>query len=270
MAPHRSRLEVVDGVERFHVSVAWGGRPWYWMVVHHVGGVVVDTGPVHARPAVARFLREHRVTDVLTTHGHEDHVGNHAAVPPGATVHAPESTLPILERGPPPFPFYRRFTWGMHGPAPGAKALGARVEAGGRAFRVVPTPGHSDDHVAFLDEAASAVYSGDAYLGKFRAARDEEDVHTELDSLRRLADLDPARLYPAHGPSVARPRAKLLETVGHFEALARRCHVLAAQGLAPRRIAREVVGREGSLTYFSGGEFSGVKLVRNLLRRPAP
>jgi glyoxylase-like metal-dependent hydrolase (beta-lactamase superfamily II) len=134
-------------------------------------------------------------------------------------------------------------------------------------FRVVPTPGHADDHVAFFDEDASALFTGDAYLGRFRAARTVEDVHTELDSMRRLADLDAAILYPGHGATVRRPRAKLLETVEHFESLARRAHALAAKGWGVRRIRREILGGEPLLTYISAGEFSANKLVENLLRR---
>lgn len=246
------------------------GRPVKWVSVYLVGDALVDTGCSSARPAFARILASRRVASVLTTHEHEDHVGNHALLPSGTVVHAPGLAKRFLDAGTPPFPFYRRFVWGKPDAAPGARLARDRVEAAGRVFRVVPTPGHSMDHVAYLDEERGALFSGDAYMGKFRAARREEDVGTGLASLRRMADLDPAVLYPAHGPILERPRRKLLDTAEHFEALGRRARALRERGWTHRRIARELVGREPGLTYVSSGEFSSVKLVENLLRPTMP
>lgn len=265
--PLRERIDRHGDVERLSVSVAYAGRPIYWASVHLVDGALVDSGPAHARPALLRFLASRRLDTVLTTHLHEDHVGNHEALPEGVRVVAPAATVELLERGPPPIPLYRRVTWGSHGRAPGAETLGDRVDTPRRSFRVVPAPGHSADHVAFLDEAASALYTGDAYLGRFKAARDEEDVHEEIATLRRLADLDAATMFPGHCPIVERPRAKLLDTAEHFERLARDAWRLADRGLSVRRIRRELLGAEPVLTFLSGYEFSCVKMVRNLLRR---
>lgn len=264
------RTERIGEVERLHMARAFLGRPLYWTSVYLVGDTLVDSGCSSARPAFARWLAEKRVTTVLTTHEHEDHIGNHAILPRDALVQAPALARRFLDEGHPPFPLYRRAVWGYHEKAPGAQLVGARVKASDRSFRVLQTDGHSDDHVAFLDEAEQALYAGDAYMGRFRAARLEEDVHTEIRSLRAMAALDPTILMPAHGPVLPRPRARLLETAQHFEDLARQAHALADKGFAPRRIRRELLGREPALTGISLGEFSGEKLVVNLLReRPA-
>jgi glyoxylase-like metal-dependent hydrolase (beta-lactamase superfamily II) len=198
-------------------------------------------------------------------------VGNHDLLGPGVEVFAPPLARRFLAEGTPPFPLYRQFFWGF----PRAKGIGTRPAAGTirtatSAFRVVPTPGHSEDHVAYLDEASGALFSGDAYMGKFRAARLVEDVATEVASLRRMADLDPGVLYPAHGPIVERPRKRLLETADHFDDLRRRAHALRGKGLDAHRIARELLGREPAITWVSMGEFSHVNMVRNLLRTPSP
>ena len=269
LLPIAERVETVEGVERLWVSVAPGGRAAYWAIVHLVDGVLVDSGPSRARRAVGRFVARRPLSAVLTTHGHEDHVGNHEALPRDVPVHAPAATLPLLESGPPPIPFYRRLTWGAHGASPGARGFeaGETVETPKRRFLVVATPGHSDDHVSFLDEDAGAIFTGDAFLGRSRIARLEEDLHAQVETWRRLADLDPSLLFPGHGPVVRRPRARLLDQVGHYESLARRCHALADRGWAPRRIRRELLGREPFLRWFSRGEFSAENLVVNLLRR---
>lgn len=265
--PLWERVEQVGDVERLWVSVALAGRPMYSAVVHHVDGILVDSGPGIARRAVERFLARRPLRAVLTTHLHEDHVGNHEILPRDVPVHAPEATVALLERGPPPIPRYRLLTWGGHGPAPGARVVGEVVETPKRRFRVFATPGHSEDHVSFLDEGASALYTGDAYLGKPRVARLEEDVHTQIESLRRIAEIDAQAIFPGHGPAVQRPRQKILDTIEHMEGLARRAWALADKGLTRRQIAREMFGPEPFITWFSLGEFSAVNLVENLLRR---
>lgn len=265
-----SRRERFGEVERFHMARTVAGRPLIWTSVYRLGDVLIDSGCSTGRRAFASFLRERPVRVVLATHEHEDHIGNHALLPADAVRHAPRLACEFLERGHPRFPRYRRFVWGYHEPAPGAVPVGEKVDAGGRGFRVLQTNGHSADHVAYLDERENGLYSGDAYMGKFKAARLEEDILTEVASLRRMAELDPTTLYPAHGPVLPRPRAKLLETAEHFDALWRRAWKLHDAGASPRAIRRELFPREPALTYISSGEFSCANTVANLLRaRPA-
>lgn len=252
-------------------------RP-YFTSAYRLGEVLVDSGCSSGRAAFAPWLRRRAPRAVLTTHEHEDHIGNHALLPPVAQVWAPPLAARFLREGHPRFPLYRRLVWGYHEVAPhldlpswrlGDKAATAptRLDAAGRSFLALQTNGHSVDHVAYLDERENGLFSGDAYMGKFKAARLEEDLHTGIASLRAMAELDPATLFPAHGPVLPRPRARLLDTVEHFEAIWRRAWVMRERGETPRRIARELLGGPSLLTLFSGGEFSETKLVVNLLRR---
>ena len=253
-------------VERLHMTRRLPGLAPYFTSVYRIADVLVDSGCGSGRARFVPWMRERAVRHVLTTHEHEDHIGNHAALPKEATVWAPALAARFLEEGHPPFPLYRRIVWGYHEPAAGARVVGEKVDAGGRSFRVVRTDGHSADHVAYLDERENGLYSGDAYIGKFRAARLAEDVHEEIASLRRMADVDPAALFPAHGPVLPRPRARLLETAEHFESLARRAWAMRERGMTERRIAKELLGGPSFLTIFSGGEFSETNLVVDLLR----
>lgn len=262
-----SRIERFDGVTRVHMSRTVAGRPVQWTSVYRIGEAIVDSGCSSGRAVFAKLLRERAPVAVLTTHEHEDHIGNHAILPRGTVVHAPALAREFLERGHPRFPLYRRLVWGYHEKAPGARLAGDKVDVGGRAFRVIQVNGHSMDHVAYLDERENGLYSGDAYMGKFKAARLAEDVHTGIASLRRMADLDPAMLFPAHGPALPRPRERLLDTVAYFEDLARRAWALHDRGIPARRIAKEILGGPQWITRFSLGEFSETNLVTNLLRR---
>lgn len=258
-----AKRESFGDVERLHMTRTLVGRPLYWTSVYRVGDVLIDSGCSTGRRAFVPWLRERPMRVALATHEHEDHVGNHAVLPTDVASYAPALTKRFLDEGHPRFPLYRRFVWGYHDRAAGTQPVPDKLEG----FRVVRTNGHSADHVSYLHEATNAVFTGDAYMGKFRAARLEEDVHTGLDSLRRLADLDAAVMYPAHGAVIERPRAKLLETVSYFEDLWRTAWSMRERGVTERRIARELLRGPGFLTMFSLGEFSEAKLVANLLRR---
>jgi glyoxylase-like metal-dependent hydrolase (beta-lactamase superfamily II) len=260
------RIETHGSVVRHHTARLVPGPLKVWVSCYVTGDVLVDSGMPHARREVERFLAARPIATCLTTHEHEDHVGNHDLLR-DVEIHAPPIASSYLEAGTPPFPRYRRFFWGMpRGRGITSRAPEATVHASGRRFRVIDAAGHSDDHVAYFDEVDGALFSGDSYMGKFRAARLAEDIATEIATLRRMADLDPAVLYPAHGPILERPRAKLIETAEHFEDLQRRARRLADKGEPERKIARELLGREPIITLVSMGEFSHLNMVRNLLR----
>lgn len=243
------------------------GRAIYWTSLYYSEGVLIDSGCARGRDSVQKFLSQRRVDAALTTHEHEDHVGNHDLLT-GVEVFAPQRAIDILEKGPPRLPFYRWLAWGGHDKAPGiAKRVGNRVEtSAGRAFSVMPAPGHSADHVVYLDENASAVYTGDAYFGKLRAVREKEDVPLQMQTLRRIAALDPAVLYPAHGTILERPRAKLLEVADYFDALREKARRLREKGHSTRRIRQDLFGSEPGMTYYSVGAFSAENVVKSLLR----
>ncbi len=260
---HRSRLDERAGVERLQMVHTIGGRSLMWVSVYRVGDTLIDSGCSWGRPILERYLREHPVSSVLTTHEHEDHVGNHEVIQ--ADMYAPGRAVQLLHEGPPRLPPYRWVTWGAHGKAPQARKVPDSLKLGERSWSIIPTPGHSADHVAYLDETSGAVFTGDAYLGKLKAIRAKENLPVQMASIRRIADADPSALYPAHGMILERPRAKLLEVADHFDRLREKARALSERGLTPRRIRQELMGPEPSLTYVSLGAFSSENLIRSLL-----
>jgi len=103
-------------------------------------------------------------------------------------------------------------------------------------FGVVPTPGHSDDHVVFtLDRV---VFCGDLVLGEGSTfvPPDGGSLVAYLESLERLRDLDAELLCPGHGPWITDPRAKVGEYIEHK--LDRERKLLAALAAGERSRAR--------------------------------
>jgi glyoxylase-like metal-dependent hydrolase (beta-lactamase superfamily II) len=97
---------------------------------------------------------------------------------------------------------------------PGGRLLGAgeRLTLAGTSLDVVPTPGHTADHLAFRLESG-AVLVGDHVLGRGTSVvtHPEGDVVAYLESLRRVHDLGPAALYCGHGPELTEDPGAVLD-----------------------------------------------------------
>src|SRR5919201_4486638 len=102
---------------------------------------VVDPGPdlgEHVEAVLLAARRRGGVGGIAVTHDHGDHAGAVEAL--------------ARRAGAPPVAAAR---------LPGAQRVGEGDEAG--PFRVVPTPGHAPDHLAFV--VGRVVFTGDAVLG---------------------------------------------------------------------------------------------------------
>src|SRR2546426_4049182 len=81
---------------------------------------------------------------------------------------------------------------------------GERIEGEGVTLVPVYTPGHASDHLCYYLVEEKALFTGDVILGGSTTVipSDDGDLLEYLDSLRRLAQLDLRRIYPAHGPVI--------------------------------------------------------------------
>lgn len=194
-----------------------GTNTW---VVGPAPAVVIDPGPEHGGHLREIVRSAGRVGEIVLTHDHPDHA-------PGAMRLAEMAGAPVRAAR----------------PADGMELLrdGQVVRAGTTSLQAVATPGHSPDHLAFFEPGAGALFTGDAVLGRGTSVIDppEGDLAAYLKSLRRMRELDPATIYPGHGPVVLRARDKLDEYLEHREMRERQ--VLDALG-TERKTPEEMVG----------------------------
>jgi glyoxylase-like metal-dependent hydrolase (beta-lactamase superfamily II) len=97
-------------------------------------------------------------------------------------------------------------------------AAGGPVPAGDGQLEIVPTPGHSPDHLCFFDREAGDLYCGDlARKGGTIVipAKKGGDLRAYLASLRLVRELAPRRLLPGHGPIVDDPAALIDDYIAH-------------------------------------------------------
>ena len=93
----------------------------------------------------------------------------------------------------------------------------------GRDLLAVPTPGHTQGHTVFADQAAGMLFAGDHVLPHITPSVGFEPVTGELPlgdylrSLRLMLDLPDLRLLPAHGPVGGSSHTRALELLAHHE-----------------------------------------------------
>jgi glyoxylase-like metal-dependent hydrolase (beta-lactamase superfamily II) len=250
-----------DGqVIRLRMARTLFGRPVYFTAAYWVDGLLIDTGCAHtARQA----------DQVVNTHSHEDHIGANASIQETfrCPILAHPDALPILEN--PRLQAlqpYRRIFWGWPRPSQG-QPLEDQVETERFRFQVIHTPGHSPDHICLFEPEQGWLFSGDAYIGgEDRASRAGYDIHGIIASLEKLAALPVQTIFSGSGTVRANGVQPLLDKIAYLEELGSHIRSLHDQGLGPRRIRRQLLGRELAITYITLGHFSGRQLVQAYLR----
>lgn len=168
--------------------------------------------PAGRAPAIDRHADT--LAHVAVTHTHPDHVGGvaHYAAETGATVWAHEAFTERFERA--------------TGVAPDRTFRDGTIIPADPPVKVLETPGHAPDHVAFA--VGSDVLCGDLAVaeGSVVVGASGGDLRAYLTSLRRLHARDPDRLHPGHCTEIDQPRDRLAELVAHR--LDRERRVLAA------------------------------------------
>jgi glyoxylase-like metal-dependent hydrolase (beta-lactamase superfamily II) len=168
--------------------------------------LLIDPGPLDRihEAAIMATVGDRLPVGILVTHTHEDHAP--LANPLATTLGVP--------------------TYG-NAPGPGFKpdlllADEDLVGFGNQQVQALHTPGHSRDHLCFL--VGDSLFTGDHIMGGSSVV--VEDMNAYLESLRRLQQLDVARLYPGHGLVMEDPAGIVASYIEHR--LERERQVLAA------------------------------------------
>jgi glyoxylase-like metal-dependent hydrolase (beta-lactamase superfamily II)/predicted DCC family thiol-disulfide oxidoreductase YuxK len=167
-------------------------------------GVAVDSGSPKMRESLERHLRRNRprITKVIATHAHEEHVGNlnWLSELTGAPIYVSEMTAQFLR------PF-KKLPWAramIIGQPPDLeepyRLLGDALEIESGQLTVIATPGHCDDHIVLYDPKQKLLLAGDAFMGSYFATPNPDvDSRKWLVSLERLMELDIEILVEGHG-----------------------------------------------------------------------
>lgn len=197
------------------------GLPPYAINEYLAGDVLIDAGSRHAAGRILRQLRGHPVLAHALTHAHADHQGSSHEICQtlGIPLWCGELDAPaaedgrIRERMPPQLinSLIGRVFPGP--PHPVSRRLREGDEVAG--FTVLDTPGHSAGHVSFWRESDRTLICGDVFTNMdtitgFPGLHEPRSFFTpdparNRESMRRLAELEPALVCFGHGRPLRDP-----------------------------------------------------------------
>ncbi len=259
-------LEVsrAGGITVFRMGRSIGPVVPYFAHCFLVDGLMIDTGTLFARKELLAALGGAKISRIVNTHHHEDHIGNNAAIARiyGSPVLAHAAAIPFLAD---PrlirLKAYQRVVWGL--PEPSAAAdTGAIIRSEKHIFSIIHTPGHAESHICIHEPTQGWLFTGDLFCGSgIKYYRSDEDFNSILASLKAVASLPVSTVFCGLLGRVENGAAALRKKIDRMEELALRAHSLRGKGESPAGIRKALLGSEGPMHYITGGHFAKQVLV---------
>lgn len=262
-------IERVGEVVKIRVANRLFGHPLYFTAAYWVDGLLIDTGCPRTSRELLSLIEELGLERIVNTHSHEDHIGGNAILQERFRVEilAHPLALPILsEPKSLHLQLYRRLIWGS--PLPSQESpIGKVVTTKRYSFQVIPTPGHSKDHISFYEPNQGWLFSGDAYIsGVDKALQANSDIYGIISSLKRLSAFPAKRLFQGSGTVRDDPQVAIGKKAEYMEEFGEKVRKLHGEGLSPKEIRDRLLGGEPPIAYWTLGHFSGLNLVRSYLK----
>lgn len=236
-----------------------------------VGDILIDTGFSYGRGPLLKALASREIGVVCCSHSHEDHSGNCAAI---AEAHDCPIYLhhadALWDEGVRSLAPYRKIWWGSVEPFE-AMEMPKIVESGGRRLEAIPAPGHARTQAAFFEAATGDVYTGDLVISPGAAAvLTWGNPWLEVDSLRRVAALQPRRMLTGHGLIIEDPVRLLELKAERIERAARTSLELMKDDFEPRDVVKKVFPKgafkDRFFEWLTSREFSRLNFVLAAVR----
>jgi glyoxylase-like metal-dependent hydrolase (beta-lactamase superfamily II) len=234
-----------------------------------VDGLLIDTGHSNAKKRALKTFEKLEIEQIVLTHHHEDHAGNLHALKKikDYRVYAHETCVRLME-SPPPVCFVERKTWGSNTAVQGIHSLGKTIETEQYKFHIIPTPGHSEDHICLYEANQGWLFSGDLYVHHYiRYFMATESITQQIESLKRVLDLDVDRFFCSHSFKEDLFKDRFEQKLKFLEDFHGNVVQLHHKGLNPAQIMKEIGMKEKwMIRLLSGGWLSGINMVRSSIR----
>ncbi len=231
-----------------------------------VDGVLIDTGAKSLEKEFKSFFKQQDIDQVVITHFHEDHTGCAAFL-------QSELQLPIYMNDrmieyckmKPDYPLYRKLFWGKRRPFQ-AKALGKTFSSRNMTWDVIETPGHSIDHLSFLNRETGQLFTGDLYCQeKTKVALREENIPTIIASLKKVLTYEFEEVFCCHAGYLEDGRAALRRKLDHLIELQGKIIKLYEDGMSPIQISKTLFPKKYPIILFSSGEWDSLHIINSIL-----
>jgi glyoxylase-like metal-dependent hydrolase (beta-lactamase superfamily II) len=198
--------------------------------------MVIDPGPAlkEHQKALRRALAHDTVTHILVTHRHLDHCA--------AALALAHETGAVLAAGPAGTPSGFSAPHHEEESDPDLRpdrtlGKGDRLSGDDWVLEVVPSPGHTSDHLCFALAPDGVLFTGDHVMGWSTSVviPPDGDMRAYVASLRLLLTRRESLFLPGHGPAITRPQPYVTALLAHRAERER--EILAALGAGRHHIA---------------------------------
>ena len=204
-----------------------GGTQIYFVGDPNGQMVVIDSGEPY-RAWTQQILDYHdelgrpKISAILITHGHGDHIGGLDRLQEvmGCPVRCHPKLAPLLAQRLHPDCVVK------------LRSRETIPTGGGISLRVLSTPGHEDDHVAYYLSEDRVIFSGDTILGN--SSTSVRNLRQYMASLELLARQRPALICPGHGQVIQNATARVRWYIEHRQQ--REAQVIAALEAGARTV----------------------------------
>ena len=255
-------------VQSIRMTSRFFGLPIYKVHAFFVDGLLIDTGFAYGRERFLKLCDELHPETVVNTHHHEDHTGNNFWIREkyGLLPLAHPKTFFYLQEPSQWIPWYRRLVWGCPHPSETGE-LDSRIQTRNFEFRVIPTPGHSDDHICLYEPNEGWLFSGDLFISEqVKYFRKDEDVDSMIDSLKRVAALGPKKMFCAFSGSIDNPLEAIQKKIGYMMNLQQKVKEMFDHGLSLREIQWRLLGRGDPMSLFTAGDICKRNLINAFIK----
>jgi len=255
-------------VQAYEVGWSPFGHPMMTVYLYVVDDLMIDTGLAHMCREVVSIAKKEGISRAVLTHHHEDHSGNAAALKDilNVSVYGHPLTMSKMKTRFGILP-YQHYMWGKAAPLKMA-IVPEMIETANFRLQTIHTPGHSKDHVAYLEPDRGIIFSGDLYLsGRVKYFRADEVLLEQINSLQKILRFDFDAVLCNHHPKPTNGKERIAEKLQFLEDLCGGIRKAWEKGYGEKEIFRELGLKEQHfIKWFCFGNVSMRNAVRSAVR----
>ena len=205
-------------VELFKFGSYILGKPLMYVYVFYIDGLLFDTGHANMEKRIISTIGHLPVNQVFVSHHHEDHSANAAALKShfNAPIYTSKKCRDIM-LDPPPVTLGEWMTWGPARAFDGFEVVENVIRTHKYEFELIPIPGHAVDMYALYERSEGWLFSSDLYVSsKIKYFIINESMYQQIQSLRRVMELEFEYLFCSHNPQFKNPKALIKAKLDFF------------------------------------------------------
>jgi glyoxylase-like metal-dependent hydrolase (beta-lactamase superfamily II) len=233
-----------------------------------IDGVLIDTGSKSLEKVFKPFFKQLAIEKVVMTHFHEDHTGCAAFL-------QEELQLPLFMNDimieyctkKADYPLYRRLFWGRRRPFR-AEPIDETFQSPHATWRVIKTPGHAIDHLAFLNQETGQLFTGDLYCQeKTKVVLREENIPVLIESFKKILTYDFEEVFCSHAGYLKNGSSALKRKLDYLLDLQGNIVKLYDEGKTPNEINAALFPKKYPIVFFSFGEWDSIHIVHSIIKQ---